>query len=57
VLNAAVNEGMQSTELQDLHAKVGLEATPNSPEEFAAYIAMQHRRWVEVGKAAGIQVD
>ena len=57
VLNAALNEGMQSSEIQKLLANVGAEANSNSPEEFAAYIAVQHRRWVEVGKAAGVKID
>jgi tripartite-type tricarboxylate transporter receptor subunit TctC len=57
VLNAALNEGMQSAEIQQLLAKIGLEAKPNAPEEFAAYIAVQHRRWVDVGKAASVMIN
>ena len=56
-LNEALNEGMQSPEIQKLIANVGSESKPNSPEEFAAYIAVQHRKWVEVGKAAGVKID
>jgi tripartite-type tricarboxylate transporter receptor subunit TctC len=56
-LNEALNEGMQSPEVQKLIANVGSESKPNSPEEFAAYIAVQHRKWVEVGKAAGVKID
>ena len=57
VLSAALNEGMQSPEIQQLLVKVGLEAKPNTPVEFAAYIAVQHRRWMEVGKAAGVTIN
>jgi len=57
VLNAALNDGMQSAEIRQLFANVGLEATRNTPEEFAAYIAVQHRRWVEVGKVAGVTIN
>jgi tripartite-type tricarboxylate transporter receptor subunit TctC len=57
VLNGALNEGMQSLEIQQLLAKIGLEAKPNAPEEFAAYIALQHRRWLEIGKAAGVTIN
>ena len=32
-------------------------ATPRSPEEFASYIAAQHKIWVDVGKAAGVKID
>jgi tripartite-type tricarboxylate transporter receptor subunit TctC len=56
-VNGALNTGMQSTEIQNLLAKVGAEAKSNSPEEFATYIAVQHRRWTEVGKAAGVKID
>jgi tripartite-type tricarboxylate transporter receptor subunit TctC len=56
-LNAALNEGMQSPEIQTLIANVGSESKPNSPKEFAAYIAAQHRKWVEVGKAAGVRIN
>ena len=56
-LNEALNEGMQSPEIQKLIANIGSESKPNSPEEFAAYIAAQHRKWVEVGKAAGVKID
>src|SRR5215510_5802021 len=54
VLNAALNEGMQTVEIQQLLAKVGAETKPNEPEELAAYIAVKHRRWVEISKAAGV---
>jgi len=56
-LNTALNEGMQSLEIQKLLANVGAEASPNSPQEFSAFIAVQHRRWLEVGKAAGVKID
>src|SRR5262245_10430810 len=56
-LNEALNEGMKAPEIQNLISNVGSESKPNSPEEFAAYIALQHRKWVEVGKAAGVKID
>ena len=56
-LNAALNEGMQSAEIQRLLDKAGVEAKPNAPEEFAAYIAVQHRKWTEVGQAAGVMLN
>ena len=56
-LNAALNEGIMSAAIQQLLANVGLDAKRNTPEEFAAYIAVQQRRWVEVGKAAGVTVN
>jgi len=56
-LNEVLNEGMRSPEIQQSISNVGSESNPNSPEEFAAYIATQHRKWLEVGKAAGVSIE
>jgi tripartite-type tricarboxylate transporter receptor subunit TctC len=56
-LNAAINEGLAMPEMQKTIANLGSEAKPNSLAEFAAYIAAQHKKWVEVGKAANVQVN
>src|SRR5581483_2419727 len=56
-LNAALNEGLASPETQKTITNLGSEAKPNTPAEFAAYIAQQHRKWVEVGKAAGVKIN
>jgi tripartite-type tricarboxylate transporter receptor subunit TctC len=57
MLNEALNKGMQSPEIQQLIANAGSESRPDSPEEFTAYIAVQHRKWLEVGKAAGVKIN
>jgi tripartite-type tricarboxylate transporter receptor subunit TctC len=56
-LNALLNEGMQASDIQDNLAKIGTESQPGSPADFAAYIATQHRKWLEVGKAANIKIN
>ncbi len=56
-ISDAMNEGFSKPEIQKTIAALGSEAKPNSPAEFAAYIAEQHRKWVEVGKAAHLEVD
>jgi tripartite-type tricarboxylate transporter receptor subunit TctC len=56
-INAAINEGLQTPEFQKLIVSVGSEAKPNTPEEFAAYMAVQNRKWIEVGKAAGVKIQ
>jgi tripartite-type tricarboxylate transporter receptor subunit TctC len=56
-INAAMNEGIQAP---DMHAKItrlGTEAKAGTPGDFAAFIAAQHRKWTEVGKAAGVKID
>ncbi len=56
-ISDAMNEGFTKPEIQKTIAALGSEAKPNSPAEFAGYIAEQHRKWVEVGKAARVEVD
>jgi tripartite-type tricarboxylate transporter receptor subunit TctC len=56
-INAAMNEGLATEEMQKLVAGTGSESKPNSPEQFAAYIAAQNKIWIEVGKAAGVKID
>jgi tripartite-type tricarboxylate transporter receptor subunit TctC len=56
-LNAALNDGIMSADIQQLFANVGLEAKRNTPEEFAAYIGIQHQRWVQVGRVAGVTIN
>ena len=56
-LNAAINEGMATPEMQKTVTSLGSESKANTPAEFAAYIAAQHQKWVDVGKAAGVKVN
>jgi tripartite-type tricarboxylate transporter receptor subunit TctC len=56
-LNAAMNEGMQAPDIQAKITSLGTEAKPGSPADFATFIAAQHRKWTEVGKAAGVKID
>jgi tripartite-type tricarboxylate transporter receptor subunit TctC len=56
-INAAMNQGLATDEMQKLITNSGSESKPNTPEEFAAYIAAQHKIWIDVGKAAGVKID
>ncbi len=56
-LNATLNAGLATPEIQKTIQALGSEAKPNSPAEFAAYIAAQHKKWLEVGAAAGVHVN
>jgi len=56
-LNAALNQGLATEEMQKTITSLGSESKPNSPEEFATYIAAQNKIWIEVGKAAGVKID
>jgi tripartite-type tricarboxylate transporter receptor subunit TctC len=56
-ISDAMNEGLATPEMQKTIINLGSEAKPNSPAEFAAYIAAQNRKWIDVGKAAGVKVN
>jgi tripartite-type tricarboxylate transporter receptor subunit TctC len=56
-LNVAMNQGLATDEMQKLINNAGSEAKPNTPEEFAEFIAAQHKIWVDVGRAAGVKID
>jgi tripartite-type tricarboxylate transporter receptor subunit TctC len=56
-LNAAMNEGLASADIQKVITNLGTEAKPNSPQDFADYIATQHKKWVAVAKAANIKIS
>jgi tripartite-type tricarboxylate transporter receptor subunit TctC len=56
-LSDAMNEGLAGAEVQKTIAALGSEAKPNSPAEFADYIAAQNKKWIDVGKAANIHVN
>jgi tripartite-type tricarboxylate transporter receptor subunit TctC len=56
-LNALLNEGLVTSEIKANLTKAGTEVNPGSPADFAAFIAVQHKRWLEVGKAAGVKVN
>jgi putative tricarboxylic transport membrane protein len=56
-ISDAMNEGLATAEIQRTITALGSEAKPNAPVEFAAYIAAQHKKWVEVGKAANVHIN
>jgi tripartite-type tricarboxylate transporter receptor subunit TctC len=52
-LNAAINAGMQTPDMQSRLQKLGAISRPNTPAEFAAFIAAEHAKW----SALGIRVN
>jgi tripartite-type tricarboxylate transporter receptor subunit TctC len=57
LLNATINEGLKSKENQETIARIGAVSNLGSPEEFAAFIAAQHRKWLDVAKTAHVKID
>jgi tripartite-type tricarboxylate transporter receptor subunit TctC len=56
-LNAAINAGLRSPDITASVAKIGVELSPGSPQDFAAFIAAERRRWAAVAAATGISLD
>jgi tripartite-type tricarboxylate transporter receptor subunit TctC len=56
-LNGAINGGLTSQAIRDSLARIGAEASPGSPRDFADFIAAETRKWSAVAKMAGISVD
>ena len=56
-LNAAINRALGSPAMRQFYATIGDEPAGGTPEEFAALIAADSRKWGEVIKRAGIRLD
>jgi tripartite-type tricarboxylate transporter receptor subunit TctC len=56
-ISAVINDGFMTPDVQAMINNLASESTPNSPEEFAAFIAAQYRKWVEVGSAANVKIN
>jgi len=56
-LNAAINDGLTSSAVRENLAKVGSEASPGSPQDFADFIAAETKKWSAVARTAGISLE
>ena len=56
-LNAATNAALRSPEMQASMAKLGVEATIGSPQDFAAFIAEEAPKWARIVADSGVKVD
>jgi tripartite-type tricarboxylate transporter receptor subunit TctC len=56
-LNAAINEGLKTPEMQDTITKLGAVSGSGAPAEFGAFIEKEFRKWEGVAKAANIRID
>jgi tripartite-type tricarboxylate transporter receptor subunit TctC len=56
-LNAAVNDGLRSAELQKSFAGMSFDTKVMSPAEFATFFAAEAQRWPPIIKAAGIKPE
>jgi len=56
-LNAAINDILLRPDIQTEIAKLGGQIKVGPPTEFAAFIAGEAKRWLEVAEANQIKVD
>jgi tripartite-type tricarboxylate transporter receptor subunit TctC len=56
-LNAAINQGLRSPEIQANFAKFGAQAKLGSPQDFAAFIAAEAPVWAALVKASAAKVE
>jgi tripartite-type tricarboxylate transporter receptor subunit TctC len=56
-LNAEVNAALTSPELQDRFTKLGAEAKPGTPEDFAAFVRREVPKWQAMARLAGVKAE
>lgn len=56
-LNEALNEGLQTPQMKETIARLGVVFSPETPEEFSRFIMAQFLKWQAVAKAANIRID
>ncbi len=56
-INAAIANVLKSADVQSRIRAMGLEPSPNTPEEFALQIRADYDRWAKVVKASGAKAD
>jgi tripartite-type tricarboxylate transporter receptor subunit TctC len=56
-LNAAINQGLKSPEMNSILGRLGAEANAGSPRDFAAFTADETRKWGAIVKSAGVKLD
>jgi tripartite-type tricarboxylate transporter receptor subunit TctC len=56
-INAAANAALRSPELMASMKKLGVDGSPGSPRDFAAFIADEAPKWADIVKASGVKVE
>jgi tripartite-type tricarboxylate transporter receptor subunit TctC len=56
-LNGVINDGLRSPDMQASLRRLGAEPQIMSPEQFAAFLVAESRKWAEVAQAAGIKLE
>jgi tripartite-type tricarboxylate transporter receptor subunit TctC len=56
-LNAAANKALESAAFRSKIAQIGDDVAGGTPEEFAALIASEYKKWGDVIERAGIKLE
>jgi tripartite-type tricarboxylate transporter receptor subunit TctC len=56
-LNKAVNEGLKSPPIRDALLKFSSEPIGGSPQDFAALMAVESKKWAEIIRLAGVKIE
>jgi tripartite-type tricarboxylate transporter receptor subunit TctC len=56
-LNRAINDALKSDDMKVALRKLGGDPLGGSPQDFAAFLAQEAPKWVEVVKASGLKID
>jgi len=56
-LNGAINASLMAPEVSAAFDKLGAEIKPASPQDFAAFLAAERRKWTDVARAANIKIE
>jgi len=56
-LNAEIGSALSAADVKERALAAGAEPAPSSPEQFAAYIREETKKWGEVVKSAGIKLQ
>jgi tripartite-type tricarboxylate transporter receptor subunit TctC len=56
-LNKVATNALNTPEIKEILFKQGLDAAPESPEEFGAYIKSEGIKWAKVVKASGLKAE
>ena len=56
-LNAEINAGINSPMMRERFKQLGAIANPGTPEDFAAFIAKERPKWVNMVKLSGVQPE
>ena len=56
-LNAAIAAALSVTEVRERLIAQGVEPSPNTPDEFAAYLKSEITKWAKIIRAAGVKPE